>query len=299
MTEVIGFIGLGAMGARMARRLMSYGHSLVVTDTREEVLSEFESNGARSVKTARAVADSAETVFLCLPTPQVVEAVAIGDGGVLEGNRIKRVVDLSTTGATTSARIAARLVERQIGHVDSPVSGGLAGAEKGTLSVMASGPRHHFDVVQPLLANFGKVFFLGEKAGAGQTMKLVNNLLSATCLAATSEAVVMAVKAGIDAKVAIDAINSGSGRNSASQDKFPKSIIPRTFDFGFKTGLMYKDVKLCLAEAEAMDIQMWLGSAVKQYWQLVNAEFGPESDFTEIVKIPEEWAGVRVGAKVR
>jgi 3-hydroxyisobutyrate dehydrogenase-like beta-hydroxyacid dehydrogenase len=297
MTKAVGFIGLGAMGSRMARRLMASGHELVVSDTRDDVLREFEKQGARPASSAKHVADNAETVFFCLPTPQVVETVALGPDGLIEGSRAKRMVDLSTTGATTSVRIATKLLERQIGHIDSPVSGGLAGAEKGTLSVMVSGPRQHFDEVQSLLANFGKIFFLGEKTGSGQTMKLVNNLLSATCLAATAEATVMAVKAGIDAKIALEAINAGSGRNSASQDKFPKSVVPRTFDYGFKTGLMYKDVKLCLAEAEAIDVPMWLGSAVKQYWQLVHSQFGPDSDFTQIVQLPEQWAGVQVGTK--
>jgi 3-hydroxyisobutyrate dehydrogenase-like beta-hydroxyacid dehydrogenase len=148
---------------------------------------------------------------------------------------VRRFIDLSTTGATTSQRIAARLAEKQIAHLDSPISGGKAGAEKGTLAVMVSGPRHHYDEIEPMLKNIGKLFFIGETAGVGQTMKLVNNLLSATALAATSEAIVMAVKAGIDPKIAVDVINVGSGRNSASQDKFPNAIIPRKFDYGFTT----------------------------------------------------------------
>ena len=104
----------------------------------------------------------------------------------------------------------------------------------------------------------------------------------------------MAVKAGIDPTVAIDVINVGSGRNSASQDKFPKAIIPRSFDYGFATGLMYKDLRLCLEEAEALGVQMIVANAVKQLWQIVHAELGPESDFTRVVELPERWAGVEV-----
>ncbi len=297
MSEEIGFIGLGNMGAPMAQRLIDAGYRLVVTDTRAEALKEFEALGARAVGSVREVADAAETVFASLPTPPIVERVATGEGGVIEGTKVKRLIDLSTTGATTSKRVAARLGERGIAHLDSPVSGGKAGARKGTLAVMASGPRDHFEIVEPMLAHIGKVFFVGETPGVGQTMKLANNLLSATALAATSEAVVMAVKAGIDPKVAIDVINVGSGRNSASQDKFPKDIIPRKFAYGFSTGLMYKDLRLCMDEAEALGCQMWVGNAVKQLWQLVNSQIGPESDFTQIVQIPEEWAGVQVGSK--
>ncbi len=297
MSEEIGFIGLGNMGVPMARRLMDAGHKLVVYDLSEEARQAFAKLGARAVASPKEVADAAETVFASLPTPPIVEAVATGPGGIIEGAKVRRFIDLSTTGATTSVRIAARLAEKQIAHLDSPVSGGKAGAEKGTLAVMISGPRHHYDEIEPLLKNIGKLFFIGETPGVGQTMKLVNNLLSATALAATSEAVVMAVKAGIDPRIAVDVINVGSGRNSASQDKFPNAIIPRTFDYGFATGLMYKDLRLCMDEAEALGVQMWVGNAVKQLWQLVNSQIGPQSDFTQVVEVPERWAGVQVGKK--
>ena len=135
-------------------------------------------------------------------------------------------------------------------QLDSPVSGGVGGAEKGTLAVMVSGPRADFEAVKPALDVIGKVFFIGEKPGSAQTMKLANNLLSATAMVATSEAVVMGVKAGLDPDVMIDVINAGSGMNTASRDKFPRSILPRSFDFGFATGLMVKDVRLCARRDE-------------------------------------------------
>lgn len=297
MSEETGFIGLGNMGAPMARRLIDAGHKLVVTDAREEALREFEALGARAVSSVREVADAAETVMASLPTPPIVEAVATGPDGVVSGSRVRRFVDLSTTGATTSVRIAEKLAAKDIVHLDSPVSGGKAGAAKGTLAVMVSGPREHYEAIEERIANIGKLFYVGDRAGLGQTMKLANNLLSATALAATSEAVVMAVKAGIDPSVAVDVINAGSGRNSASQDKFPNAIIPRRFDYGFTTGLMYKDLKLCMEEAEALGTQMWVGNTVKMLWQLVHSELGADSDFTQVVEIPERWAGVQVGKK--
>ena len=104
----------------------------------------------------------------------------------------------------------------------------------------------------------------------------------------------MGVKAGLDAKVLIDIINAGSGRNSASQDKFPKAILTRTFDFGFATGLSYKDVRLCLEESEALGVPMVAGAAVRQMLAITNAKFGPDSDFTSIAKVVEEWAGVEI-----
>jgi 3-hydroxyisobutyrate dehydrogenase-like beta-hydroxyacid dehydrogenase len=145
-----------------------------------------------------------------------------------------------------------------------------------------------------MLKHIGKLFFIGERPGMGQTMKLANNLLSATALAATSEAIVFGVKAGLDPAVMIDVINAGSGRNSASQDKFPKSILPRSFDFGFTTGLMYKDLKLCLEEAEAAGVPMWVANSVRQLWQHAHQEIGDDKDFTTIVQVLERWAGVEV-----
>lgn len=297
MSGEIGFIGLGNMGAPMAGRLVEAGYRLVVTDVSASALKEFEKLGARTVKTPKDVADICETVFASLPTPAIVDQVATGQNGVSSGVAVKRFIDLSTTGATSSAKIAAKLTENAIAHLDAPVSGGKAGAKAGTLAVMISGPRDHYEIAEPMLKNIGKLFYVGEKAGLGQTMKLVNNLLSATALAATSEAVVMAVKAGLDPSIVIDVINTGSGRNSASQDKFPRAILPRTFDFGFTTALMYKDLKLCMEEAEALGAQMWVGNAVKQLWQLVHSQIGPESDFTQIVEVPERWAGVEVAAR--
>jgi len=137
---------------------------------------------------------------------------------------------------------------------------------------------------------------VGERPGLGQTMKLCNNLLSATALAISSEAMVLGVKAGLDPKMMLDVINTGSGRNSATQDKFPRSVLPRTFDFGFGTGLMYKDVRLCMEEAERLGVQMWVGPAVRQMWLQACMELGPESDFTAIVKCVERLAQVEVSA---
>ena len=197
-----------------------------------------------------------------LPSLQASLEVATGKDGVIEGARVKRFVDLSTVGSQMAVRIYGLLAKRNIVQIDSPVSGGVGGAEKGTLAVMVSGPRADFDAIKPALEVIGKVFFIGEKPGSGQTMKLANNLLSATAVVATSEAVVMGVKAGLDPAVMIDVINAGSGMNTASRDKFPRSILPRSFDFGFATGLMVKDVRLCLEEMKSLGLSMEVAEAV-------------------------------------
>ncbi|HXX06939.1 MAG TPA: NAD(P)-dependent oxidoreductase [Pseudolabrys sp.] len=293
----IGFIGLGKMGQPMARRLIEAGHKLIVYDTRNDAVAPLVALGAQLASSPADVADRAETVMASLPSLQISEKVALGEGGVIHGKRIKRFIDLSTTGSRVAARIAAGLAKKNIVQIDSPVSGGIGGAKKGTLAVMVSGPKADVDLVKDVLAVFGKVFIIGEKPGMAQTMKLANNFLSATAMAATSEAVAMGVKAGLDPAVMIDVINAGSGRTTASDGKFPQAILPRTFNYGFATGLMLKDVRLCFEEAKHLNVPNSVMSTVLDQWETTNTEFGGDSDFTAIVKMIENRAGVTVGKK--
>jgi 3-hydroxyisobutyrate dehydrogenase-like beta-hydroxyacid dehydrogenase len=293
----IGFIGLGNMGFHMARRLIEAGHTLTVHDTRREAVERLVSRGATAAASARDMADRVETIIASLPTPDIVLAVATGPDGVSSGKHVRRFIDTSTIGSQMAKRVFAALRDKNIVQIDSPVSGGVSGAEKGTLAVMVSGPRADVDAMEPVLKVFGKVFYIGEQPGSGQTMKLANNVLSATAMAATSEAIVMGVKAGLDPRVMVDVINSGSGRNTATETKFPRNIIPRTFDLGFTNGLMMKDVKLCLAEAEALGVPMEVIAAVSRLLQQACDEMGPERDLTTIVQPVERRAGVEVRAK--
>src|SRR5581483_10154636 len=210
---------------------------------------------------------------------------------------IRRFIDLSTTGSRVAAKIAAALAKRNIVQIDSPVSGGVGGAKKGTLAVMVSGPKSEIDLVKDVLSVFGKVFVIGEKPGMAQTMKLANNFLSATAMAATCEAVAMGVKAGLDPAVMIDVINAGSGRTTASDQKFTQAILPRTFNYGFATALMLKDVRLCFDEAEALDVPHAVMGAVLYQCGTTNSEYGGGSDFTSSVKMIEKRAGVVVGSE--
>jgi len=292
MAEHFGFVGVGRMGGPMAGRLIDAGHTLTVFDVNEAAVAPLVARGAAVAASPRALADSAPCVFASLPTPDIVRAVADALAG---GGRMKTFIDLSTTGPRVAAAVAGMLGEKGVAVVDAPVSGGVAGARKGTLAVMAACPRPLYERFAPVLATFGKVFHVGERPGMGQVMKLANNLLSATAMAITSEAVVMGVKAGLDPRTMMEVINSGSGRNTATETKFPDAVLPRKFDFGFATGLMYKDVKLCLEEAEAQQVPMWVGSAVRQLWQYANGKLGPDADFTRIVECIEDWAGIEVG----
>ena len=291
----LGYVGLGKMGGPMAERLLGAGHELVVYDARAEALEPFVARGARAAGSVAALAREVDMVLVCLPSPDVVRKVADEIGAA--GGKVRTFVDLSTTGPRVEAEVAAALKEKGITACDSPVSGGVAGAKKGTLAVMLACAQDRREMLQGLLAPLGTVFYLGERPGLGQTMKLANNLLSAAAMAITSEAVVMGVKAGLDPRQMIDIINAGSGRNTATDGKFPRSVLPRTFDYGFSNGHMYKDVKLCLEVAEEMGVPMWVGAAVRQLWAYSSNHMGPDADFTTVIKCLEEWAGVEVRAK--
>jgi 3-hydroxyisobutyrate dehydrogenase-like beta-hydroxyacid dehydrogenase len=291
----IGFIGLGHMGFPMARRLIQADHRVVAFDTRAEVLNQVAELGAQPASSPKEVADLAETVLASLPSPQVALDVATGASGVIEGRRVKRYVDLSTIGSHTALRIHGLLAGRNIVAVDSPVSGGVSGAESGTLAVMVSGPRTEFDRLKPVFETIGRPLYIGETPGSAQTMKLANNILAATVLVATAEVVVMGVKSGLDPGVMIDALNAGSGATSASRDKFPRAILPRTFDYGFATGLMVKDVGLYLDEAKALGVPVEVAEAVGRLWETAMRDEGADSDFTSAIKPIERAAGVIVG----
>ncbi|WP_420556834.1 NAD(P)-dependent oxidoreductase [Roseovarius sp.] len=294
--QKLGFVGVGKMGEPMAGRLIDAGYDLVIHDTDLAAAQRLTALGATAADSPRSVADSAEIVIVSLPSPQILEQVALGENGAIHGKAMRILVDISTTGPRVASNIAAALEKEGKAMIDSPVSGGLKGARNGTLAVMNSGPRSAYDEVTPVLEIFGKLFYMGENPGSAQTMKLANNLLAASALAASCEAVVMGVKAGLDPKVMLDVINAGSGRNSATEDKFPKSVLSRTFDFGFATGLSFKDVRLCVDEAEAMGVPMVVGSAVRQMLSMTNQVYGADSDFTSMVKIVEGWAHVEVGS---
>jgi 3-hydroxyisobutyrate dehydrogenase-like beta-hydroxyacid dehydrogenase len=295
MSETVGFIGLGAMGGPMSRRLVDAGHKVFAFDPNQKALDALVAAGATAVASTKALADTVETILVSLPTPDVVKSVA---QKVAEGSKAKLLIDLSTTGPRAAVEIGGLLNAKGLEMLDSPVSGGVGGAEKGTLAVMVSGPEAQWERWRPVLEVIGKsAFFVGEGQGQGQMMKLINNMLSATAMIASTEAFVLGAKFGLDPDVMVDVINAGSGANTAVRDKFPKAVLTRTFDYGFRTELMYKDVKLCLEEAEALGSPMWVGQPVKQWWALALARGGPQEDFSNIMRYVEEQAGVEVRSR--
>jgi 3-hydroxyisobutyrate dehydrogenase-like beta-hydroxyacid dehydrogenase len=276
----------------MARRLIEAGHGVVAFDVSATACDALAVRGASIASSARAVTDSVPVVFLSLPNPQVVVDTMLGEQGAIDGNRLEVCVDLSTSGPEAAIKLAVVLAERNIASLEAPVSGGVKGAREGTLSLMVSGPQTAWQRVRPLLEIFGRPFFMGETAGAGQTMKLVNNLLGACAIAITAEGMTIGVKAGLDPVRMIDVLNVSSGRSSATLDKWPRAVLPRTFDFGFAAGLCLKDVRLCLAAARALGVPLGVGTAVCELLERTVHTWGAESDFTAMTKIVESDAGL-------
>jgi 3-hydroxyisobutyrate dehydrogenase-like beta-hydroxyacid dehydrogenase len=210
--EVMGFIGLGVMGGRMARRLLAHGYPLIVHDVNAQALKALVKLGARAARNAREVANHARTVFVSLPAPAVLREVALGEHGVIRGKKAKTLIDLSTTGCKVEKEVAAGLRARGITLLDAPVSGGATGAAKGTLAVMVAGDAKTIDSVRDALAVLGKVFVVGKAPGQAQMMKLLNNLLSQSALAMSLEVFVAGVKAGLDPDLMAEVINANFRR---------------------------------------------------------------------------------------
>ena len=293
MGEKIAFIGVGRMGSSMVARLIAAGHELTIYDPAATAMPPLAALGAKLASSAADAAAASPVVMASVPGPADARATA---SLIAESPVLKVFVDLSTSGPAAARAIAGLLGPRGVAAIDAPVSGGVRGAAAGSLAVMASGPAHALERVRPLLAIIGKVYWLGEKPGLGQTVKLANNLMSATSLAIAAEALAMGVKAGVDPVAMLEVLNASSGRNSATQDKFPRNVLNRKFDFGFANALSLKDVRLCLDEAEALGVPMVVGAAVRQMLSITHQLHGPAADCTELVKVIENWAGCQIGS---
>lgn len=294
MGTTIGFIGLGNMGLPMATRLVEAGHTVLGCDVRPDIGEKFTAAGGRRAASVKEVASQCAIVLASLPTPQAVERVALGEDGAAQGGAVEIFVDLSTTGPATSKRVAEELKQHGIVAIDAPVSGGVHGAGKGALSIMASGPREAFDRVEAFLSCLGKnVFYVGPEAGMGQMVKLINNILSATALAATCEALAVGIKAGLDPDVVLSVLNKSTGKSSATEHKVPECILPGK-PIGFGLDLSFKDIALYVSEAEALDVPVWSGNLTRQIWHHALSSGGPNQDMMSVAKCIGGWAGVRL-----
>jgi len=294
MTQTIGFIGLGAMGGPMVRRLLGAGFAVVAHDANPAAQKDAVGHGATAADSPARVADAAEIVLVSLPTPDIVRAVALGPDGLAQGGRMKIYADLSTTGARVAKEVAAGLAPRGVHALDAPVTGGPVGATNGTLAIMVSGDRDAFAHAEPALRAIGSnTTYVGDQVGQGQMVKLINNMIAATNFAVTCEGLAMGMKAGLDADILLDLLGKSSGRSFATEMMAP-AVLSRRFDFGFRLALMHKDVKLALEEAEALGTTNLTANAARQLWNYAMAHGLGAGDFTELAKVIEDFASTEI-----
>jgi 2-hydroxy-3-oxopropionate reductase len=290
----IGFIGVGNMGLPMAEHLLGSGEELVVYDMRETALAPLTARQARPAKSVREVADRCGTVFVSLPTLPALREVVLGKDGAIHGSGMKVLVNTCTVGTPMVEEMEKTLADKGIGLVDCPISGGPPGARAGTLSVMVSGDPALIEKIMPLISRWGPVTIAGTKPGLAQVLKLTNNILSAVALAASSEAFVMGAKGGVDPEVLVKAINVGSGRNSATLDKIPRSVLNRGFDYGAPMHILTKDVDLAIEQGERLGIPMWVCQAARLMFKHAMFSGMKDKDITEVVTLVEKGAGFQL-----
>ncbi|MPS54860.1 NAD-binding protein [Pigmentiphaga sp.] len=293
----IGFVGLGAMGAPMARWLVSRGHDVIVSDLNHGAVADLVGRGARTASTLKGLASEASTVFTCLPSLRALREVALGAEGLQHGTRISTLVDFSTTGPAFALELGAALAARKIDFLDAPITGNVVTAGNGTLGIMCSGPSAAFERARPVMADLASIalLHLGERNGRAQTLKLLNNLLSATGMAVACEAMILGTKAGLDPAAMLEAINASDASSSATRNKFARSVLTRSFDFGARMAITAKDTSLAAGVVEELGVPAWIARRVQQLWGFAASQGGAERDGTSLITYLEPWAGVEVG----
>lgn len=291
------FIGIGTMGEPLARRLLHAGHGLQVYDVRPQAMERLAREGAQPALNPAHAAGWAAVVCTCLPDESALDDVYFGSGGLLgSGARPRIVIDLSTSGPQMARRMGSLLRSHDVEFIDAPVSGGAAAAQSGTLTVIASGSAAAFEIAMPVLrAIGGDICVVGSEPGQAQIVKLINNVLSYTALAASSEALIVGRKAGMDAGVMVHALNKGTARNSAIDSKIPRSVLSRRFDFGASNRISRKDLSLYLDLARGLGVATPIAAllfSLLQMWMRTHED----EDMTSIARLFESWAGVELCA---
>lgn len=291
----IGFIGLGVMGKRMAANVVKGGYDLTVSDLNKEAVKELVEMGAKEAQTPKEVSKDADIVFTSLPNSKIVEMVIVGKEGVLEGAKEGTiVVDLSSITPKVIQGIAKKAKEKGIEVLDAPVSGGAAGAEKGTLTIMLGGNKEAYEKALPVLNCIGKkVTHVGE-VGAGDTVKLVNNLLLGANMVAVAEAFSLGVKAGLKTEVLYDIISQSSGSSYALTAKYENFIAKGNFEPGFMIDLQHKDIQLAVETAKDLKMPLMVGNVAQQMYEMARAKGLGMEDISAVLKLYEEWGNIEV-----
>jgi 3-hydroxyisobutyrate dehydrogenase len=293
MSEPVGFIGLGNMGAPMAGRLLDAGYPLVVHDMRAAAAAPLLARGARAAASPAEVGAAAATVITILPTSREVRQVLLGPKGLLDALRPgSLVLEMTSADPSATRELAGEVAARGSALIDAPVSGGVRGATEGTLAIMVGGDPALLERARPLLARMGKNIFHAGPVGTGHAIKLVNNMCSGGILALTIEAVAVAARSGVDPARAVEIIQASSGRSNASDYKFPRFILSGGFDAGFAIRLMMKDLDGYGRLAQEAGVPSPVARAAAEIYRLAMARGMAEQDHTAIAKLVEEWAGV-------
>jgi len=293
----VGFIGLGNMGGSMALNLMKAGHQVTVNDVRRQVAEPHLAGGAKWADSAAAAAKEAEVVFTSLPGPREVEAVALGEGGLIGAMTPGSLyIDLSTNSPTVVRQVHARLKARGIRMLDAPVSGGVVGARKATLAVMVGGSEADYNQIKPVLDAIGdKVTYIGE-IGAGSVAKLVHNMIAICSTQLLAEAFTMGVKAGVSPEALLRAVQGGAyGQGMVLNAALPKMIFRGNFDrVTFALKLARKDLGLATELARELNVPMPMAAHTEQdFLEALNKGWG-EKDSSATFMVQEERAGVKV-----
>ena len=278
-SDELGFVGLGNMGRPMAANLVKSGRSVLVHDAAGTQARA--PRGAKLAASNAALAAAVEVIHLCVPDGRASESIAREVAGASD-RRTRLIVDHSTIGTTAAARVHALLAGHGVEYVDAPVSGGVSGAVNATLAIMYSGSETTFEILRPVFeAMAGNVFRVGSLPGQGQAIKVLNNFLSGTAMAATAEAVAFGVRHGLDMKMILDVVNASSGRNTATADKFPNRILTGTWDAGFHSTQLNKDLGLYRDAAEAIGASRPVSPAVSDLWRRLEAH-EPNADISRV-----------------
>jgi len=290
-----GFLGVGNMGQPMAEKLLDGGHRLTIFDINEAAMRPLLDRQASRAASPKDLADRHAVVVVSLPTLGAFRSVVFGDNGLLQGDAMKILINTCTVGVKFIREIEAAMAARGVTIVDSPISGGPAGAKAGTLSVMVSGDAAAIETVRPLLLRWGQTLTVaGDRPGAAQVLKLTNNIILAVAMAASSEALVMGAKGGLDPEVMLKAINAGTGSNHATQSMFPRAVLNRGFDYGAAMHILMKDIDLAIEQGEELGVPMWVCQATRLLFKHAIFADSENADLTNIVRFVEREAGFEI-----
>lgn len=294
----VGIIGIGNMGGRMAKRFLSAGIDVGIYDINMEAVQSLVKLGANAIETPKELALLYPYVITILPNTHIVKNIVFGEKGLIEGFREDSIlIEMTSSIPSMTIEIARRLEEVSYRMVDAPVSGGVLKAEDGTLTIMIGGRGETVQLVLPILEHIGNNIVHVGDIGAGHTIKALNNLISATTLAVTGEALALGVKLGLDPEKMLEVINSSTGRSLSSEYKFPTHILTRKFAGNFGLDLMVKDLSIALGMADEEKTPMFISSAAYQLWKYALSQSEKGVDHTEVIKLIEKMMGVEIKGK--